>query len=518
MENLQLSSGKIISPSSRNAVNEWISSKSKNYEVIAQRRDADGSMIDRALNIVRLFIIERDLILFGGLAIDYALRIKGDHIYPDDQRPDFDFLSPKNVDDAYDLADILHKAGFEDVGTIRGIHVQTMKVRTNFVWVADIGYAPVDVFNKIPTINYQGMRIVHPDYQRMDIHLAFCFPFSGQPREDLFHRWSKDLKRFNLFEKYYPITSTEKIKLKTKKITGKLTLPIIGNGKDLKLALHGFAAYAIIRKSLDELCAIIDIPLSTIPRLSIDFPDKFTIVLESPIDNNLIVFASPWPESVFDIPFDTSTSASTSAIKKFSPYMDIYPETYQKNNTVILSTKGRKLAASLVSLSHESISHESISHKGISREQAFVVTPQYLLLWFLFESQRDDIHKDVYRSFYAYTLEIIKYAENIYVNMINSLPTEIGRQAAMTSFATSPFAPTISTIGDLNLDASYIVRMASNAERLNDIPPPILHLDPDVTNILIGLPFNYYPATSKKHPQFSYETSYLFRRSGQLWI
>src|SRR5271170_7968864 len=45
--------------------------------VVAQRRDVDGPMVDRALAVVRRFILERGLILFGGLAIDYALRLKG---------------------------------------------------------------------------------------------------------------------------------------------------------------------------------------------------------------------------------------------------------------------------------------------------------------------------------------------------------------------------------------------------------------------------------------------------------
>ena len=71
------------------------------YAVIAESLDSDNVMISGALDIVKKFIVDRKLILFGGLAIDYALRLKGDKIYSDTKRPDLDFLSPRNVDDAF---------------------------------------------------------------------------------------------------------------------------------------------------------------------------------------------------------------------------------------------------------------------------------------------------------------------------------------------------------------------------------------------------------------------------------
>lgn len=476
----------------------WISNRSKDFETVAQKRDIDGSMIDRALEIVRKFIIDRKLILFGGLAIDYALRIKGDRIYPDEQRPDFDFFSTRNVDDAYDLADIFYKAGFEEVGAIRAIHAQTMKVRTDFIWVADIGYAPPDVFDKIPTFDYQGMRVVHPDFQRMDMHLALCFPFNGAPREDVFNRWSKDLKRFNLVEKYYPIIVKELVGSNiVTKVTGRFPIPVTSiNGSELKMALCGFAAYAAIRNALDELASAFKVvlPVLNAPHLELTFPDDNTVIIENPLGNSIIV-ASPWPEEVI---------AGIADIKKLSPYMDVFPDSYSSSSAgiTVMSTKGRKLAASLVRISHE------------SKKQVYVVTPQYLLMWLLFEAQRttDENNKNIYHTYYVHTLEILNVAEIIYADKINADASS--EELLMASFATSPFAPTLLTIGDVNLDASYIIRMAGNAAKLKDIPPKILNLEEDVANILIGLPTSYFPATSKKRPIFSYDENLLFRRSG----
>lgn len=492
------------------ALTSWVNDKIKTFEVTAQQHDSDGTMVDRALELVKKFIIERGLILFGGLAIDFALRLKGDHIYPDEQRPDFDFLSTKNIDDAYDLAEILQKAGFENVGAIRAIHVQTMKVRTNFIWVADIGYTPPDIFSKLPTFNYQGMLVIHPDYQRLDMHLAFCFPFNGAPREDVFHRWQKDLKRFNLFEKYYPITYTPTKSEVYTTVKGKLNIPFIVDIQPIgvasrdctpKLALHGFAAYAAIRTSLDTLSAAFKLPISQIkaPYLSLTFPDDNTIEVELPVGNNIIL-ASPWPEEVL---------TGFKNVKKFSPYMDVCPESYQVENITIFSTKSRQLAASLIRYTRDA-----------QEKQFYIVTPQYLLLWLLFEAHREsDIDKrNIYRNFYVHTLEIINAAESMYTLFIANDTNDNMNDDIITNFAMSPFAPTLSTIGNVNLDAAYIIKMATNAEKLKDVPPLILNLDNNIAELLVGLPTNYYPATSKQRPIFKYDASILFRRSGQLLL
>lgn len=484
------------------AISDWAATRAKEYELIAQRRDADGPMVDRALEIVRKFIIERGLILFGGLAIDYALRLKGDQIYPDDQRPDFDFLSMRNVDDAYDLADILQKAGFEGVGAIRGIHVQTMKVRTDYVWVADIGYAPPEVFAQIPTFDYQGMRAVHPDYQRMDMHLAFCFPFNGPPREDVFHRWRKDLVRLNLFERHYPITANGAAggAAAPPLVTGRLAVPVTGRAVDLRVALHGFAAYSAIRAALDELAAALGRPVAiTAPHLALSFPDNHTIAVESPAGDAVVV-ASPWPAEV--APRGT----------RFAPYMDLYPESFHGDGAVVLSAKNRRLAATLL---------RAAGPDGDA--QVFVVTPHYLLLWLLYEAHRVEgdaapERRDTYRAFYLHTLEVLRAAEDIYADTLEAADDPAARAAVMALFAASPFAPTVSTIGDRNLSASYIINIASNAQTLRDTPPAVLGLDADVADLLTGLPMNYYPAKAKPRPPFAYDANPMFSERAGLRV
>ena len=83
-------------------------------------------------------------------------------------------------------------------------------------------------------LNYKGFRILHPDIQRLDLHKAFCFPFNNPPMEDIFNRWEKDIYRFNLYEKYYPIQYNNLIDYEAKYY--KFTLPDKFNSiKSLKL-------------------------------------------------------------------------------------------------------------------------------------------------------------------------------------------------------------------------------------------------------------------------------------------
>ena len=66
-------------------------------------------LIDKALNITAEYVSKHKLILTGGMAIDLALRAKGESIYDDDELPDYDIISDENIKHANTLAQILCK-------------------------------------------------------------------------------------------------------------------------------------------------------------------------------------------------------------------------------------------------------------------------------------------------------------------------------------------------------------------------------------------------------------------------
>ncbi len=186
---------------------EEILSRGKEIEQLVMERDAVYPVLLDAVEIVKTFIIDHGLIVYGGTAIDMALRLCGDKIYPDNLFPDLDFYSPTNVEHAYQLADILYQAGHESSRAINALHMKTMKIDlADNHWLADISYQPQELFDKIPTLKFNRMLIVHPNFQRIDLHSALSFPYDGSPKEVIFARWIKDINRFNKLAKYYPVT------------------------------------------------------------------------------------------------------------------------------------------------------------------------------------------------------------------------------------------------------------------------------------------------------------------------
>lgn len=195
-----------------------------------------------ALAIVREFIIRKKRVLYGGMAIDLALKEAGKKgIYGPTTLPDYDFWSPDFLADSIELADLLYAKSVElgvnwNVSSINAMHVTTRRVRINFIPVADITYIPTDIYNMAPTLYVKlpgtndKVIIVHPDFQRMDIHRAFSTPYEKPPLEVFMHRSKKDQKRYWMLAEAYPIIPeyramklTERIiKMRTDEVYGGL--------------------------------------------------------------------------------------------------------------------------------------------------------------------------------------------------------------------------------------------------------------------------------------------------------
>jgi hypothetical protein len=181
------------------------------FETVLEERVLGREGIVKTLNVVENFIKAKGLMLYGGIAIDLAIKIVNDGIgiYSDSALPDYDFRSCFNYEDAIELATKLYKLGMSDVQCINAKHVTTRRVRTSFVWVADITYVPPNVVDKIPTINANGFLITHPDFQRCDIHSSLSFLLEGAPREVILHRYKKDTDRLRLLDSFYPMSFEE---------------------------------------------------------------------------------------------------------------------------------------------------------------------------------------------------------------------------------------------------------------------------------------------------------------------
>lgn len=190
--------------------------------------------IVNAMLLAKEFIVERNLIITGGMALDCMLRLQGFKLYDENtingSVPDYDVYSPNPVKDSYDFVERLFKLGYDNGGeytldSIRGIHIQTMRVRLEFVSILELSYVPPDIFEKMPTLKYEKMRIISPIWQRINMHRSLAYPLIDPPREVLFNRLSKDTERFAILDEYYPVTvKTDAVAKHKVAITPLLTL------------------------------------------------------------------------------------------------------------------------------------------------------------------------------------------------------------------------------------------------------------------------------------------------------
>lgn len=166
---------------------------------------ANSPEIKQIIGIVENFLRQKQLICYGGTAINNILP-KQDQFYNKDvEIPDYDFYSWNALTNAKELVDIYIKEGFVEVEAKSGQHHGTYKVYVNFIPVADISYIPKELFNAIKkeAIRVAGILYAPPNLLRMGMYLEL-----SRPDGDV-SRWEKVLKRLTLLNRNYPLTAQQ---------------------------------------------------------------------------------------------------------------------------------------------------------------------------------------------------------------------------------------------------------------------------------------------------------------------
>lgn len=467
-----------------------VEQKSKLYENIGSKMDPHYNSALQAIPIIKKFIVSRGLIVYGGTAIDYALRLHGDNIYPDEllDIPDLDFYSPDSTKDAYDLADILYKCGYTSARTIAATYVITMRVDIiDNHFLADISYVPPKLFEKLPYIEYDGIKIIDPVFQKIDMHSSLTFPFDNPPREVIFARWRKDIKRYNKLHKYYPTPDPE--------------------GKILKLSeckvefkqgavLSGFAAYGAIYRTLK-----IVIENAKKVGVIVDLKERENVFK---ISDNILTF-STLDENFDLVSKDLDESADLWEIKsvtRYSPYINIMRERIEgtivgKN---IKSNLGNKVNVRVISTSDSLVSIHRIE---IDKKLVTIVSIQFLLMYFLVQAHiATGDKKKTFYSYYEDLLNMINIAETVFSKLRDKAngSTEDKINELITN---SPFFPTTKVYGGVNASGSF----KSGFRRA------LADLGEDVE--IIPVPPGYYPNRGNPKPKFDYESSKYFIKDGR---
>jgi hypothetical protein len=173
------------------------------------KRVVNSDDIKKIIKIVEDFIQRKNLICYGGTAINNILPEQDKFYNKEVEIPDYDFFTPNALQDAIELANIYYKLGFTDVEAKSGQHHGTYKVFVNYIPVADITHLPKDIYNSLKkdSIRIAGILYAPPNFLRMSMYLELSRPAGDTSR------WEKVLKRLSLLNKNYPLNGTNCDKL-----------------------------------------------------------------------------------------------------------------------------------------------------------------------------------------------------------------------------------------------------------------------------------------------------------------
>jgi hypothetical protein len=211
-------------------------------------------------NITREFVQKKNLLLYGGLALNLILPEKL-RFYDEFEVPDYDFFSPNAVKHGKELANLYAKKGYSDIELKPGLHIGTYKLFVNFTPIADITSVPPKLFAKMMQIsseerdmilkNNPGLELhVAPlDYLRLAMHLELSRP------DGFIDRWQKVYSRMVLLYKTYPLkydSCLKHMKLFHEE-SDKVYLQLIAEVKEyLKLNLYPVLGSEVIKMYLKE--------------------------------------------------------------------------------------------------------------------------------------------------------------------------------------------------------------------------------------------------------------------------
>ena len=174
-----------------------------NAEEKLAKRVVNSDEIKKMIVIVENFIKVKNLICYGGTAINNILPLEDQFYNKDIEIPDYDFFTPDALSDAKELADLYYKNGYTDVEAKSGQHHGTYKVFVNFIPVADLTQLPKEIYASLKkdSVRVSGILYAPPNFLRMSMYLEL-----SRPAGDI-SRWEKVLKRLSLLNKNYPLTS-----------------------------------------------------------------------------------------------------------------------------------------------------------------------------------------------------------------------------------------------------------------------------------------------------------------------
>jgi hypothetical protein len=172
------------------------------------------------LDIIKTYIINKQKIVYGGMAQNLLLRHKnindmfykevdGLYLCKGGEVADIEFYSTNPVSDIIQLSELLYKHKFKIIDAKEALHPYTYKLFVNFTGYCDISYMPKRLYESLKTIKVDNIRCLDPHFMIIDTLRVLTDPMNS------FWRLDKVINRSHKILHYYPL-DTISIKKPTK--------------------------------------------------------------------------------------------------------------------------------------------------------------------------------------------------------------------------------------------------------------------------------------------------------------
>ena len=150
-------------------------------------------------NIIEQFIVSKELVCYGGMAINAYLPNEK-QFYDESDIPDYDCFSPNPIKDVIELSNILAR-NMENVEVKSAMFPGTYKIFVNFIPIVDITTLEPDIFYNIhkKSIKINNILYAPPNYLRISLYEELSRPFGDVSR------WEKIYTRLQLLNQTHPL-------------------------------------------------------------------------------------------------------------------------------------------------------------------------------------------------------------------------------------------------------------------------------------------------------------------------
>jgi len=168
---------------------------------------------NEVIDLISKFIIKKKLILYGGFVINLILPNKY-KFYKEYTINDYDCFSKNPIEDSYELAKEIKKAGFKYIKIKKAIHNNTYKISVFGKQFFDITYLDSNLYNILLKYitNNNKLKFYKDKYKIIPIeiiNLNLYFELA-RPIQSGF-RWEKIYNRLELVNEIYPTEKSNKI-------------------------------------------------------------------------------------------------------------------------------------------------------------------------------------------------------------------------------------------------------------------------------------------------------------------